>query len=244
MQQPPFSALAEVYDEIMVDVEYEEWLDFVLDQAGRRGYPRGPVLDLGCGTGNITIPLARRGFHAVGLDASEAMLDVARRKAPNMVWCLADFTSFSIRDRFALVVSVFDSLNNLLSPEQFLATCERVREHLLPGGLFFFDMNTTVGLADLWEGGVVEGWAGDVYYRWEHSYDESAGLARVEAYCERNGRSFTEVHLERPFDPEEIDSLLAQAGFDPVEILTYPGGEPAVADEERIWVVARAPDSP
>ena len=241
MQQPPFSALADVYDEIMADVEYEEWLDFVLEQAGRRGYAKGPVLDLGCGTGNIAIPLARRGFEVVGLDASPAMLAVARRKAPAMVWRLGEFTSFTIPERFALVVSVFDSLNNLLSPEQFEAACSRVRHHLLPGGLFVFDINTSVGLADLWEGGVVEGWAGDIYYRWEHSYDESAGLARVEAYCERDGRSFLEVHLERPFDPEEVRSLLSRAGFVSIEILTYPEGEHAEADEERIWVLARVP---
>ena len=241
MQRPPFSALAEVYDELMADVEYGEWLDFVLDQAGRRGYPEGAVLDLGCGTGNITIPLADRGYLVTGLDASPAMLEVARSKAPRLDWRLGEFTTFELEQSYALAVSVFDSLNNLLSAQAFLAAAERVRRHLLPGGLFFFDINTSVGLADLWEDGIVEGWAGEIFYRWEHSYDHERGLAKVEAYCETDGRSFTEVHLERPFDPPEVTELLRRAGFLEVETLTYPDARPASADEERIWVVARSP---
>ncbi|HEX7005094.1 MAG TPA: methyltransferase domain-containing protein [Trueperaceae bacterium] len=241
MQKPPFSALAQVYDELMADVEYEEWLDFVLEQAERRGHPEGRVLDLGCGTGNMTIPLARRGYRVTGLDGSMEMLEVARGKAPDLDWRLGEFTSFDLGERFALAVSVFDSLNNLISPEQFLAATSRVRCHLVPDGLFLFDVNTRVGLADPWHDGLVEGWAGDIFYRWVHSYDPATELARVEAYCEHDGRSFTEVHLERPFDPAEVTELLASSGFVEVETLNYPDGEPAGEDEERIWVVARAP---
>lgn len=240
VQQPPFTALASVYDEIMSDVEYGEWIEFILRESGARGYPPGPVLDLGCGTGNVTIPLAARGLKMTGLDSSRSMVDVARLKAPELDWQLGDFTSFKMERRFGLVVSVFDSLNNLLSPEQFVAAACRVREHLLSGGLFLFDVNTSVGLRDLWEGGVVEGWAGEIHYRWEHSFDRATGLARVEAHCEQGGRSFTEVHLERPFDPEEVVELLELAGFVEIETLSYPGGEPAQADEERIWVCARS----
>ena len=239
VQQPPFTALADVYDEIMSDVEYGEWVEFILRESGRRGYPSGPALDLGCGTGNITVPLAQR-LEMTGLDSSQAMIAVARRKAPELDWQLGEFTTFNLERRFGLVVSVFDSLNNLLTPEQFLAAACRVREHLLPGGLFLFDVNTSIGLSDLWEGGVVEGWAGGIYYRWEHSFDQVTGLARVEAYCEQDGRGFTEVHLERPFDPEEVVQLLEEAGFVEIEILSYPEGEPAQADEERVWVCARA----
>ncbi|MEX2535359.1 MAG: class I SAM-dependent methyltransferase [Trueperaceae bacterium] len=239
MNHPPFSALADIYDQIMADVEYDEWLYFILSQAGMRGFRKGPVLDLGCGTGNITIPLAERGLDPTGVDSSVEMLAVARRKAPELDWRNADFTSFALERRFSLAVSIFDSLNNLLTKEQFLAAANRVREHLLPGGLFLFDVNTTTGLRDLWEGGRVEGWAGEIYYRWTHSYDAERDLARVEAYCDDGKRSFTEVHFERPFDPDEVVYLLEEAGFSEIETITYPNGLPAEPDEERIWVFAR-----
>lgn len=239
VHHPPFTALAEVYDEIMADVEYDEWLGFILRESGVRGYPSGPVLDLGCGTGNLTIPLAAQGLEMTGVDSSQSMLTMARRKAPTLDWRLGEFTTLDLGRRFGLVVSVFDSLNNLLSPEQFLAAAGRVKEHLLPGGLFLFDVNTSVGLRDLWEGGVVEGWVDDIFYRWEHSFDADSGLARVEAYCEQDGRNFTEVHLERPFDPAEVVNLLERTGFREIEVLSFPNGLPAREDEERVWVCAR-----
>lgn len=240
MPVPPFSELAEVYDEIMADVDYEAWVDFILRQGELRGYRGGTVLELGCGTGNLVLPLVRRGVPTVGLDNSPRMLAVAHSKAPHLEWKLGEFVSFELQQRFELVVSVFDSLNNLVTPEDFRSTAMRVRRHLEEGGLFIFDVNTSVGLGDLWEGGTVEGWAGDTYFRWEHSFDPRLGLARVEAFCDTGDRSFTEVHFERAYDACEVRQLLSSAGFDSVETLRFPDGEPAVADDPRIWVVARS----
>jgi ubiquinone/menaquinone biosynthesis C-methylase UbiE len=237
----PFSLLASLYDRIMADVDYEAWCEFILGEAGKRGFREGAVLDLGCGTGNSSIPLACRGLTVTGLDGSAEMLEVARGKKPAIDWQQADFTTFSLERRYELAIAVFDSLNNLLTPHQFLSCAERVYAHLLPGGLFLFDVNTTAGLRDLWEDGRVEGWTDDLYYRWTHAFDPVTGLARVEAHCREGARSFTEVHLERPYDADEVEVLLTAAGFSQVEALTFPDGEPAEADAERIWVCARRP---
>ncbi|HKI57284.1 MAG TPA: class I SAM-dependent methyltransferase [Trueperaceae bacterium] len=244
MQPKPFTALAEVYDAIMADVEYDAWTDFILRLARARGLVEGPLLDLGCGTGNATAPMVERGLEVVGVDASEAMLAVARRKLPRVRFHRADFRRLRVPGRFGLVYSVFDALNNLLEPSDFEAMARHVHRLLLPGGLFVFDMNTTVGLRDLWEGGRAEGWAGDVYYRWVHSYDEATGLARVEAFCESETGAFTEVHFERPYDPPELRTLLAAAGFEGVEAVSYASGRPAPPDAARVWVVARRPPAP
>lgn len=231
--------MSEVYDELMADVDYQGWVDFILRQGELRGYRGGKVLELGCGTGNLVLPLVQRGVSTVGLDSSPRMLAVARSKAPQLDWQLGEFVSFELRERFELVVSVFDSLNNLVTPEDFRSTAERVRHHLGEGGLFIFDVNTSVGLSDLWEGGAVEGWAGDTFFRWKHSFDPALGLARVEAFCDTGERSFTEVHFERAYDTDEVRELLDSAGFGSVEALRYPDGEPASAEEARIWVIAR-----
>lgn len=241
MHHRPFSSLATVYDRIMADVDYEGWCEFLLREAGKRGFRGGAVLDLGCGTGNSTIPLSRRQLEVTGLDSSVEMLAVARRKAPYLDWRLGEFTSFSTGRSHDLAVSLFDSLNNLLSREELLRTFRRVAAHLRPGGLFLFDANTSVGLAEPWEGGRVEGWEGEVHYRWTHSYDPLCQLARIEVSWECDGRHFSEVHHERPIDIGEVEPLLVEAGFAGVEALTFPDGASATAEADRIWVCARLP---
>ncbi len=239
VQGKPFSLLAEVYDAIMSDVDYEAWTDFMLDMALQTATEVRSVLDLGCGTGNSSEPFVTRGLAVTGVDLSAQMLAVARLKLPAATFVQADFTTFELGARFDLVVSVFDSLNNLLDPDDLRRTAARVREHLRPGGVFIFDVNTTVGLRNLWEDDRAEGWVDDVYYLWEHSFDERTKLAQVVAYCEKGARNFTEVHLERPYDPAEVKALLRAAGFTDVQTLTYPHGRPADAQTERIWVVAQ-----
>ena len=235
----PFSLLADVYDTIMDDIDYEGWTDFILREANEVGWRGDKILDLGCGTGNSAYPFFSRGFHVTGLDASPEMLAVAREKLPPVRFVEGDFTSFDLGETFDLVISVFDSLNNLLEPRDLLRTAERVHAHLAPGGLFVFDVNTTAGLRDLWESGRAEGWVGEVHYSWDHTFDETTGIGTVIAYCERNGRAFVEVHVERAYDPPELRELLTRAGFGEVEAMTYPTGKPPGEDEERVWVVAK-----
>ncbi len=236
----PFTALARVYDRIMADIEYDEWAQFVLDKATELGYAGGPLLDLGCGTGNGIIPMLEQGLPVEGLDASEAMLAVARTKLPRVEFHHANFEEFDLGKRYALVYSLFDSLNNLLDDASFGAMARNVRAHLGPGGLFVFDVNTTAGLELLWEGGVASGWADDVYYRWEHSFDEERQLAKVEAFCDTAEGAFTEVHYERGYDPEHVIRLLREAGFEHVEVSAHPDGATVTPETERLWVAARS----
>jgi len=235
----PFTSLATVYDDIMAEVEYEEWCEFILRVARARGYADGPLHDLGCGTGNATEPMFRRGLEVSGSDASEAMMAVARAKLPAVEFTMASFAGLELPRRFELVYSVFDALNNLLTDEDFRAAAGNVRRHLMPAGLFVFDVNTDSGLRELWEGGKAEGWGDDVYYRWSHHYDEETGLAHVEAFCTTEEGSFIERHSERGYDALDLVRLLGSAGFSDIEIIDFPDAEPAANDAARVWVVAQ-----
>lgn len=234
----PFTLLAGVYDVIMAEVEYDEWAAFILELADARGYRGGPLLDLGCGTGNSTAPMFERGLDVTGVDASAAMLAVARVKLPAVEFHLASFTELALSREFEMVYSVFDALNNLLTDADMREALTRVHAHLAPGGLFIFDVNTPTGLRDLWEGGKAEGWADDVYYRWTHEFDEETGLAHVEALCTTADCSFVERHSERGYSAADLARLLVGAGFTGIEFVMFPDGEPAPLDADRIWVVA------
>ncbi len=235
----PFSLLASVYDEIMVDIKYEQWTDFILKILNKLDWQGEKVLDLGCGTGNSTLPFFARGFEVIGLDASIDMLKVAREKLPQIRFLQANFESFELNERFDLVISVFDSLNNLLSPEAFLRTARQVHKHLTTKGVFIFDFNTSLGLRNIWDKGQAEGWINNIHYHWQYSFDENTKLVRVEAYCEYGQKEFTEIHYERAYEPSEVKELLGKAGFENILTVSFPSGKQSGKDNMRVWGVGQ-----
>lgn len=235
---PPYTVFASLYDRVMADIEYGEWAQFVIQEAVARGWTGGPVLDLACGTGNSAAPFLQLGFPVTGVDASEHMLGEARRKFPDGEWIRGTFTDFTAGRKFGLVQCVFDALNNILDPGEFVLAARRVHAHLEPGGVFMFDVNTSHGLEDLWEGETISGWLGSDWYGWKHSWDEETRIATVEAGFLKDGQAFLEVHRERAYDQDELRVLLERAGFSRVDLVEFPFAEPAEPDAPRIWVVA------
>jgi SAM-dependent methyltransferase len=106
------------------------------------------VLELGCGSGRLLVPLARDGLRVVGLDRSRPMLDRCRARVahlPEAVRARArlvegDFRRFALRRRFPLVVCPFNAMMHLYTSGDVEAFLARVRAHLAPGGIFAFDV--------------------------------------------------------------------------------------------------------
>ena len=104
----------------------------------------GPILELGCGTGRITLDLAQRGYKIVGLDMSDAMLDAALTKLkalPHEVQAKAelvkgDMTKFTVGRKFGLIIIPFRSFQHLITVEAQKSCLGCVREHLTNGGRF------------------------------------------------------------------------------------------------------------
>ena len=104
----------------------------------------GDVLELACGTGQLTVPIATAGFPTVGLDLSAHMLTTARERAAtanvSVEYVLADMRNFDLGRKFALIFIARNSLLHLHSTEDLLAAFAAVRRHLAPGGIFAFDV--------------------------------------------------------------------------------------------------------
>ncbi|MBW2314188.1 MAG: class I SAM-dependent methyltransferase [Deltaproteobacteria bacterium] len=102
----------------------------------------GPVLELGCGTGRILLPIARAGLPCTGLDLSDAMLGAFRAKNPpaNLQLVQGEMQGFDLGERrFALITAPFRVFQHLYTVEDQLACLASVRRHLEPGGAFAFD---------------------------------------------------------------------------------------------------------
>jgi SAM-dependent methyltransferase len=103
----------------------------------------GPVLELGCGTGRVLLPIASKGIACTGVDKSPGMLDQFRAKAGSeaVTLCCSPMESFDFNGRrFPLIFSAFRAFQHLNTVTQQLSCLERVRAHLEPGGVFAFDV--------------------------------------------------------------------------------------------------------
>ena len=103
----------------------------------------GPVLELGCGTGRVLLPIAALGIPSVGVDASPAMLAALRAKNPpaNLELVQQSMETFDLGDRrFRLVTCPFRAFQHLLTVDAQLAALANIRRHLAPGGAFAFDV--------------------------------------------------------------------------------------------------------
>lgn len=214
----------------------------------------GPVLELGCGTGRVLLPIARDGLACTGLDPSPSMLDVLRQKGPPATLRLvqAAMQDFDLGpDRFALVYSAFRAFQHLYTVEDQLRCLACVRRHLAPGGRFAFDVfapaHARLAIADEPEAEdarFTDG--GDEVIRYATvSRDPATQTMRVHFRYERRrggavvGEERVEARL-RYFFRFELEHLLARAGF-AIEAL-YGGFDrrPFGADATDIVIGARA----
>jgi SAM-dependent methyltransferase len=137
-----FDNLVEYTDPLIYDSEQREFEPdgpFYLQLAKQTG---GRVLDIGCGTGRITLPLAQAGVEITGLDPAPAMLKRAREKADALPirWVEGDARTFQLGATFNLIFAASATFQHLLERSDHEQALARIREHLTPGGIFAFDV--------------------------------------------------------------------------------------------------------
>lgn len=129
------------YDRLFTGANRAPDLPFWTAQARQYG---DPVLELGCGTGRVAIPLASEGFRVTGIDNSEAMLREAGRKSVaanvDVQWLEADMRDFDLGTEYALIIIPNNALGHLLHVNDFEACLASVRRHLAPAGKFVIDV--------------------------------------------------------------------------------------------------------
>lgn len=101
----------------------------------------GPVLELACGTGRVSIPIARLGIAVTGVDITPGMVALARRKSAGLAarWVAADARTFELGERFRLIFLTGNAFQAFLTRADQEALLERARAHLHDEGLFAFE---------------------------------------------------------------------------------------------------------
>lgn len=244
-QVEAYTALSEVYDEVMGHVDYRAWAIY-LSEIVEQYYPQASsLLEAGCGTGSLALEL--RDFlnlKYVGFDRSAHMIDVARQKAayPDMSFHVHDFKTFTLGPTFDVVFLLYDGLNYLLDPEDIKSFFSNVRRTMHSESLFVFDTSTPANSlknSDYFED---SGKGDDFSYYRSSGYDVDARLHRTEFQLEIRGEKFEEVHLQRAYTADEVNGLLSTSGLRCERMLHDFSWTDATEKSERIHFIARRDD--
>jgi SAM-dependent methyltransferase len=199
--------------------------DFALDSAPgilevleRGGIEDGLVVDLGCGTGLLARELIGAGYGVFGVDISEAMIGIARRKAPEAVFSVGSLFEVEI-PRCRAVTAISEVLNYLFDPENEEQRLERVfrrvYDALAPGGVFVFD---ALSPGQVTPGTRAKGFrVGEDWAVLSEREDHERGTMerRIVSFRKvgERYRRIDEVHRVRLYDPLELAAELERAGF-------------------------------
>jgi SAM-dependent methyltransferase len=214
-----FELVAPYYDRLMESVPYRFWLKYLHTIWDHHNHLPQSVLDIACGTGSMSLLMAKEGMLVTGVDISGKMLDQARNK--------------SIEE--GLYVDYV---------EQDAADLD-IRRHLINGALFVFDVNTAYAFKQ----GMFDQKSipsdGPLQYKWKSSYNEEKRLCTVVMHFEYssgngNRRLFEEVHVQRAYAVQELLAMLKEAGFDPVDVYDAYSLNSQKRRSDRLFFVARA----
>ncbi len=223
-----YERFAFLYDELMADAPYDQWIVFTKQKLAQYGVLGKHMLDLACGTGELSVRFANEGFAVTGVDLSAEMLSVAEGEAEDRGLTIPlyqqDMAELEGLGPFDFIVIFCDSLNYLPDEKQVQKTFASVFSSLKKGGLLLFDVhsiekinngfiNETFTLNEDHLAYIWNSFSGGFPYSVEHElsffvFDEQSGkYDRID-----------ELHFQRTFPIEAYSRWLKEAGFEKIEV--------------------------
>ena len=246
------SVYAENYDLLYEDKDYEAECDLIEEIFRRHADGQvSTILDLGCGTGNHTISLARRGYQLTGVDRSPEMIGSAEvkaqpkhgelKKAPQFL--KGDVRCLELGQTFDAVIMMFAVLGYQLTNPDLFSTLGTVRKHLKPGGLFIFDVWYGPAVLTIRPGDKIKEIStadGKMIRMASGTLDVARHLCQVDyrllkISANSVARDSTERHTMRYFFPMELDMALSFHKLKLNGLTAFPNLEKAA--DETTWNV-------
>ena len=239
-----YGRFASLYDEFMADVDYDGWVEYIAEIFARFGAKPKLILDLGCGTGNVSRRLFARGYDIIGLDSSSEMLSIAKSKDPDTLYIRQDIRAFELYGTVDAVLSLCDVMNYILTKSDLLKVFSLVKNYLNPGGLFIFDISTPYKYRHLLGDQVFAMQTSRAHLIWDNRYypRERVNEYRLTFFKKREDglyERFQERHLQRAHSLKTILRLLRTAGLTPLGVYDEKTFDQPGAKAERAFFVAR-----
>lgn len=240
-----YERFAEVYDELMTDIPYAQYVEWISRFAPATQYKN--LLDIGCGTGTLACLLHEAGYNVTGIDLSEDMLAVASARMnangismPLYAMSMDELDGF---DNLDVAIIPIDSINYVKEEANVFETLKRIYESLRDGGQLFFDVHSLFKMESIFLDGPFTYDDGEITYVWhtepgdfEHSvYHQMTFFVQTE-----NGlfERFDEEHFQRTFAIKQYEAWLTELGFTSVEVTSDWSDEAPHDESERIFIRA------
>ncbi len=214
------------YDRLTDNVEYEKRADYFCRLLSLCGVNSGILLDLGCGTGSMSVKMAERGFDVIGIDSSIGMLNAAQQKmfesGKNLLLLNQSMQDIDLYGTVDCAICVLDGINHLNSADEVRQTFKKVSLFMNKGGAFAFDVNTIYKHKNVLADNAFIYEFDDLFCSWQNNYnsrDNSVDISldffeEEDGVYYRSGESFT----EQAYELSDISTWLEDAGFEVVGI--------------------------
>ena len=244
-----YTSFASVYDTFMDNIPYEEWAEYLVGLIKEYGIHDGLVLDLGCGTGNMTELLAHAGYDMIGIDNAEEMLEIAMDKRAesghDILYLLQDMREFELYGTVKAIVSICDSINYITEEEDLLEVFRLVNNYLDPKGIFVFDFNTVYKYSEVLGNQTIAEDRDECSFIWDNYYyeDEQINEYELSLFIKEEDsdlyRKYQETHFQKAYDLETIKGLVEQSGLEYITAYDAFTKNAPTSESERIYVIAR-----
>ncbi len=217
----PFQALARKYD-IFNSADTAGYVRFIESAFQMADIVVREVLDVGCGTGVITLALADDGYDMVGVDSSAEMLGELKRKlgSERVLALMQDMRSLDLYGTVQAAVCTYDCFNYLNDVSDLRSALSSVALFTEPGGVFVFDINTKYTYENIYGNNCYVYENGGDMLVWQNFYSPTTKKCRFELTlfeAQKNGQGYTrmdEEQVQRCFSLRTVKNLLSECGFD------------------------------
>lgn len=211
----------------MKDVPYDSWLEYFLNRIPTENR-KGRVLDLACGTGSLSIPMAKMGFQVTGMDLSSEMLSVADEKARaehvSINFLQKDMSNLDGTELYEDIVCFCDSINYLKDEEAVKSTFRGVYDSLVSEGRFMFDVHSIEKIESIFQGKTFVSNDEEISFIWNCFEGEFPYSVEHELTFFVNDsdhslyKRYDELHFQRTYPIEMYKTWLKDVGFSSIEI--------------------------
>lgn len=241
-----YGDFAEAYDALTFNVPYDDIADYY-EEILRSMTGGERLLDMGCGTGSLTVRLAERGFDVIGQDASPDMLTFAAAKSSKVTWICQKMEDTELGERVDAVISTLDSINHLPGKAAVESCFNSVAENLKSSGAFVFDVNTVYKHREVLAENTFVYDIDGVYCVWQNTFCHKDNGVDIELdlFFEEEDGSYSrgeERFREIAFAEEELREMLDRAGFEVVDVWDYLTFDKPSPRSEKLMFAARLRD--